>query len=360
LVITITNQASLLRAIARATVLTALLLAPTLGAAAAPRPIALPDYAAHPGQLVDVGGYKLNLYCFGAGEPTILMLSGGAWGAVAWAELQPQLAGITRVCAYDRAGMNFSEIGPVQRAADQDLRDLQSLVVNAKIKTPLVLVGWSAGGMLARWYANGNPGKVAAIVTVDGSDFDYWDSEDESAWLPRALELFRKCQRLADSGAFERDRSAYEECSGYGNPLTQFPSLRQQLEPSLHDPAHYSQWLHDLEHESDVATMLRASRRSYGAMPLRVILAGDHFRASREPGALRPTAADIAFIQHAYQILALSSDSEMLVVPDTSHAIHFDRPDFVAGVIADVVAQLRGAVSCRACKPAAAAPAQPK
>ena len=274
----------------------------------------------------------------------MVMLSGGAWGAVAWAELQPRIAKTTRVCSYDRAGMNFSDIGPVERSNDQDLRDLTALLSNAKVQFPVVLVGWSAGGMLARGYANVLPDNVAAIITIDGSDFDYWDSPDESAWLPHALELFRKCQRLADSGAFEADQSAFKECSGYGNPLSLFPTLRETLAPSLHDPAHYSQWLHDLEHQPEWAAALRQSRRSYGMKPLVVMVAGDHFRPNPDQSGPRPAPADVSFIQHSYQILALARDSQLIVVPDTSHAIHFDRPDFVSEVITDTVKKIRNSI----------------
>jgi pimeloyl-ACP methyl ester carboxylesterase len=290
--------------------------------------------------MVDVGGYRLNLYCMGQGAPTVVLLSGGGWGAVAWAELQPRLAKTTRICSYDRAGMNFSDIGPTDRTPDQDLRDLTALLKNAKIPFPVVLVGWSAGGMLARGYANTLPENVAAIVTVDGSDFDYWDSPDESAWLPHALELFAKCRQQAASGTFETDAQAFKECSGYGNPLSIFPELHKTLERDLHNPAHYAQWLNELEHEPNWAAALRRSRRSYGSMPLIVLLAGDHFKPNPK-FEQRPAPADVSFIEHSYQILALSNDSEMIVVPDTSHAIHYDRPDFVADVISKTIFKVR-------------------
>jgi pimeloyl-ACP methyl ester carboxylesterase len=308
--------------------------------AAAPRNVTLPNYASRPGQMVDVGGYRLNLYCMGRGTPTVVLLSGGGWGAVAWAELQPRIAKMTRVCSYDRAGMNFSDIGPIDGNPGQDLRDLTALLKNANIAFPVVLVGWSAGGMLARGYTNALPDNVAAIVTVDGSDFDYWDSPDESAWLPHALELFRNCQQQAVSGVFETDPKAFKECSGYGNPLTIFPELHRSLEHDLHNPAHYTQWLNELEHESDWAAELRQSRRSYGQKPLVVLVAGDHFRPNPK-FEQRPAPADISFVVHSYQILSLSNDSKMIVMPDTSHAIHYDRPDFVTDVIMNTVTKVR-------------------
>ena len=194
--------------------------------------------------------------------------------------------------------------------------------------------------MLARGYTNALPDNVAAIVTVDGSDFDYWDSPDESAWLPHALEIFRSCQRQAVSGAFETDPQAFKECSGYGNPLTIFPEMHRTLERDLHNPAHYSQWLNDLEHESDWAAQLRQSRRSYGQKPLVVLVAGDHFRPNPK-FEQRPSPADISFVVHSYQILSLSNNSEMIVMPETSHAIHYDRPDFATEVITNTVIKVR-------------------
>jgi pimeloyl-ACP methyl ester carboxylesterase len=235
--------------------------------------------------------------------------------------------------------MNFSDIGPVAESPDRNLRDLTALLNNAHIRMPIVLVGWSAGGMLARWYANLHPDAVAAIVTEDGSDFDFWDAPDESAWLPHALELLAKCKQLADSGVFATDEAAFTECSGYGNPLTLFPTLRRTLDANLHNPAHYSQWFNELEQEPKAADELRRSRRFYGAMPLRVIVAGDHFQPA-DASSLRPAAADIAFVQHAYQIAELSSESELIVAPHTSHAIHYDRPDFVLNVILSTVGRL--------------------
>jgi hypothetical protein len=39
---------------------------------------------ARPGQLVDVGGFRLNLYCMGSGSPTVVFDSGWGDWAPAW------------------------------------------------------------------------------------------------------------------------------------------------------------------------------------------------------------------------------------------------------------------------------------
>lgn len=304
-------------------------------------PVELPAYVLRPGQMIDVGGYRLNLYCFGTGSPTVVLLSGGAWGAVAWAGVQPRIAKRTRTCSYDRAAMNFSDLGPIKPAVGQDFEDLSALLERASIKPPYVLVGWSAGGMLGRWYTNRHPEKVVGLVTVDGSDFDFWDGSVETAWLGHALEAFRDCADAAKKGLFESDRALFAKCSSYGNPLPRMPQLRRVLEPSLHNPDLYVRWLNELEHVSDSASELHALRRNFGKLPLRVIVAGSHMHDANVESTEQQRAADDAFVQHSFEIASLSEEGQMILLPRTTHGIHFDRPDDVNRIIEEVVARAR-------------------
>ena len=54
---------------------------------------------AQAGQLVDVGGFRLNLYCMGSGSPTVVFDSGWEDWAPAWSTVQPQIARWTRACS---------------------------------------------------------------------------------------------------------------------------------------------------------------------------------------------------------------------------------------------------------------------
>src|SRR6476660_5455667 len=70
-----------------------------------------------PGQMVDVGGYRLHINCTGTGSPTVVIDAGlGDWSLM-WSWVQGETAKTTRVCTYDRAGMGFSEAGPLPRNA---------------------------------------------------------------------------------------------------------------------------------------------------------------------------------------------------------------------------------------------------
>ena len=68
--------------------------------------------------MIDVGGHSLHINCVGTGSPTVVIDAGWGDSSGAWSSwVQPGVAGTTRVCTYDRAGMGFSEPGPAHRRA---------------------------------------------------------------------------------------------------------------------------------------------------------------------------------------------------------------------------------------------------
>jgi hypothetical protein len=62
-----------------------------------------------PGELVDVGGYELHIYCLGEGSPTVVLEAGANSWSLVWSLVQKDVSGITRVCSYDRAGLGWSD-----------------------------------------------------------------------------------------------------------------------------------------------------------------------------------------------------------------------------------------------------------
>ena len=122
-----------------------------------------------PGELVDVGGHSLHINCVGEGSPTVILESGSGANSVDWANIQPEVANTTRVCAYDRAGSGWSEPSPEPRDPQQIAGELHTLLGNAGIDGPYVLVGHSFGGLYVRMYAELYPNEVEGMVLVDSS-----------------------------------------------------------------------------------------------------------------------------------------------------------------------------------------------
>jgi pimeloyl-ACP methyl ester carboxylesterase len=125
-----------------------------------------------PGQLVDIGGYKLHINCIGHGSPTVILDAAGGNSSASWGLVQPGLARSTRVCAYDRAGMGWSERGPVPRDLKQHVGELHALLSRAEIEGPYVMVGHSYGGRVALVYANEYPSDVVGMVLIDPGKLD--------------------------------------------------------------------------------------------------------------------------------------------------------------------------------------------
>jgi len=65
-----------------------------------------------PGELVDVGGYKMHIYCAGRGSPPVILDSGQGDSYISWRKVQPEIAKFVSVCSYDRAGLGYSEPSP--------------------------------------------------------------------------------------------------------------------------------------------------------------------------------------------------------------------------------------------------------
>ena len=122
-----------------------------------------------PGELVDVGNHSLHINCVGQGSPTVILEAASGGMSAHWVRVQQQIAQTTRVCAYDRAGLGWSEPGPEPRDARQISSELHTLLEGAGTEGPYVLVGHSYGGLYARMYAARYSEEVAGVVLVDSS-----------------------------------------------------------------------------------------------------------------------------------------------------------------------------------------------
>jgi len=120
-----------------------------------------------PGQLVDVGGYQLHIYCLGEGSPTVILEAASIDTVSDWVWIQPEVAGTTRVCAYDRAGLGWSDLSPTAPDGVQNTLALHTLLQTANVAAPYVLVGHSFGGLYARAFVNEYPDEVAGLVLIE-------------------------------------------------------------------------------------------------------------------------------------------------------------------------------------------------
>src|SRR5262245_61730807 len=134
-----------------------------------------------PGHLVDIGGYRLHLWCAGDGAPIVILDTGLGGTSAGWGFVQPDVARFTRVCSYDRAGMGYSDPGPSPRTARRIESELAELLARSGISGPVVLVGASIAGFNVRVFASDHPERAAGLVLVDASH------EDDAHEVPRMV-----------------------------------------------------------------------------------------------------------------------------------------------------------------------------
>ncbi|MEZ4663972.1 MAG: alpha/beta hydrolase [Caldilineaceae bacterium] len=123
------------------------------------------------GQLYMVNGRQMHMVCAGQsqpGAPTVILQAGGANESLWWVRVQSQLADHVRVCAYDRAGLGWSEAAATPRDPITLVGELHDLLAVADIQPPYVMAGHSFGAILTRVYAAQYPDEVAGLALVDG------------------------------------------------------------------------------------------------------------------------------------------------------------------------------------------------
>jgi pimeloyl-ACP methyl ester carboxylesterase len=153
------------------------------------------------GQMIDIGGRRLRLVCQGpelSAKPVVILEAGAFGFAADWGVVQDQLAAQgVRSCAYDRAGMGFSDPGPKPRDGINIAEDLEKLLIAAKVPGPYVLCGHSMGGLRLRQFAARNPGKVIGIVLVDATTPEALDNKTMRQFVTH----FASASKLAGVGA---------------------------------------------------------------------------------------------------------------------------------------------------------------
>jgi len=270
--------------------------------------------------LVDIGGgRKMYLECRGSGSPTVMIVPGGKASADDWtkdSKVFADVAGFTRVCAYDRPGTpvgdkpSRSDPVPMPVTAGNSAADLHALVEAADINRPFVIVGHSYGGLVARLYAMTYPADVDGMVLVDALTEGLRAAETPAEWANQKIIL--------------------------DGDLTESLKIYPDLERADADRS-FDQLL--------AAAPLKP-------MPL-VVLSADHPWGPLVPGmiadGLLPAdiPPDVGYITDRAQkeaqakLAALVPGAKHVTKTDSGHSIHHDQPQLVTEAIRDVVEAVR-------------------
>lgn len=136
----------------------------------------------------EVNGHSLYLACLGTGSPTIVLETGEGGTVSDMLGFQQLLSSRTTTCAYDRA-----VTGDLRTAKDV-IEDLHTLLAVAKVPSPYLLVGHSAGGLFVQLYARTFPDQVVGVVAMN-------PVPPAHPWLDKVQKVFT-AQEYADEEAY--------------------------------------------------------------------------------------------------------------------------------------------------------------
>jgi pimeloyl-ACP methyl ester carboxylesterase len=271
----------------------------------------------------------LHLFCTGSGAPTVLLEAGLGGNYLDWSLVQPELARITRVCSYDRAGAGWSEASERPRTLDNIADELHGMLSVAALDRPLILVGHSFGGLCALHYASRFPREVAGLVLLDSTH-------------PDQFVRFREAGvRLPDPGRAAALTPA--SAATYGLP----PDLSRTALDLAAAP------------KARIAMVREASAMPVNAdvvshevipqVPVRVVVHGNREWDHLYPDGRMETAwlgmqRDLARELHA---------PPPIIAVRSGHQIALDDPDVVLRAIGDLIRTLRGKAAAKSDGPQA-------
>jgi pimeloyl-ACP methyl ester carboxylesterase len=308
--------------------------------AAAPSPL----MAKH---LVDIGGRRMNIVCMGHRTPTVVFLYGLGGHLLNWQKVQGLVSALTTACFYDRAGYGFSDPTSRPMTAQNATDDLHWLV-KANIRTPVVLVAHSLGGLYATLYADRFPSQLAGLVLIDpmfaGQDLDETPEEKQ-----RAATIYAKSQAgIARCGALARGArlSASNSAGCFTLPPESTPAERDYLARQYIKPARWdamlseSRNLHAAGALSEDEQEEQRAARSFGDKPVIVLTAGI---APKQPDETdEEHRKNLAHWKAGHDRLAArSTRGQSIAVPNASHMIQTDQPQAVVDAVRKVVLAVR-------------------
>lgn len=260
-------------------------------------PLFPPPYEAR-GRVVDLGGRGAYVDCRGTGRPTVVLENGMGASAGGWGAVLDDVAGLTRVCAWDRPGLGRSD-GRGRHTVGDAVADLWAALDRAGETPPYVIVSHSLGGVYARVSAHRHPADVAAMVFVDA----FWP------------DIHTTTVELSD----------------------------EFLEHSRADTAATAALIAETEDLDWPASLDELAATGTLTLPVE-ILAVDQ-RGRYDDRWFDPGMKAAAIAEWESKLRAIFPNGRITIVEDSGHVIQYDRPDAVVAAVQRVLDGVRAGAS---------------
>lgn len=285
------------------------------------------------GKMVDLGGYRIHLYCTGKGKQTVVLSPGGGDFSFDWYLVQQQVKTFARVCSYDRAGYAWSDPGPQPVTFRQEAYELELALKLSGEKGPYILVGHSMGGLVMETFAEGYPDETAGMVLVDAPGPD--DTLGYFGKLVRVRTLAHRTippvQTMKTSPPIPISDAEREQAMKYRShkinpPYNRLPVEIQKLQlwaQLLPPKVALSEDTDYTPEEFQLLYEIQQFGHPLGGKPLITMIGMQGISQER--------------FEEKKAFQTLSTNSKVVEVQDAGHAIHLQDPDAVVSAIRDVM-----------------------
>jgi pimeloyl-ACP methyl ester carboxylesterase len=287
-------------------------------------------------------GRKLHIVCMGKGSPTVILTAGGGdFSGNAWSNVQPEMARITRTCAWDRPGFGLSDGTGAEVTAASMTADLEAALATGGIAGPYVMVGHSIGSLESLLFTDRHPDKVVGMVLVDptlpGGANIAAVGPGPNADKAQVEKLYRSCFADVQPVIATAAGSAPSPCGRLFSPTWPL-ALRQAVREKAANPLQFEAMF-----SSSVNTRVSTQQalnpsRNYRDMPLIVLPPG--MTLTDEQKAQLAVAEAEGIRGHA-ALAALSTRGRNTRVPGANHYIQLTKPQAVLDAVAEVVGEAR-------------------
>lgn len=288
---------------------------------------------APPGQLVDVNGTEIHLFCSGSGTPTTILEAGAGSWSLDWHLVQSRLSNDVRVCSYDRAGIGWSDESPEPRDINSLVLELDALLNSAQLEPPFVMVGASFGGMIVQLYEQRHPDLVSAVVLIDGRPGDYFQRYEEI--VPKAQDrLLSEMGTVLTLHKIGLLAAVVNVKPPKGTPEEFVEIYQHPGRMTKHAVATARERVEGQDNERHARTI-----DAIGSKPLLVVSHGKPgmFEGRAGVSTEQATALEELFGRLQLELAGLSSTSRHVVAERSGHTIQFDQPDLVADEILQLI-----------------------
>lgn len=281
----------------------------------------------------------MHLYCTGSAAPTLILEAGLGDDWLQWRKVQPALYQIARVCSYDRAGYGWSDPQPGPRDSIHIAEELHSLLQQAGISGPIVLMGHSAGGLHIREYASKYPAGIVGLVFVDASTPTQMDVLPAALTAPEDLR-WPEIQTVLGIERL-RGRCGQHEWTGRGTVASDSAESAAELRA---DDCELSVLRTTSREEEDFRASCNEVSHT-GPFPNLPILIFSEDPQHRPPG-WEPARLFPAFARtwNSLQegLKQLSPRSRRIIARGSSHYVQIDRPELIIAEVGHMIRSIQG------------------